>query len=456
MNNCKSEYFVSQCGVRQGENISPLLFSLYLNDLENFFLDRGIECINTDIEAIDVQLKLLLLLYADDTVILANTADKLQKALIDLEKYCDLWKLEVNCNKTKVIIFSKRKIVNAPEFIYRGNALETVYEFKYLGVLFSFNGNFVKCKKYLKEQASKAMFSVISKTRQLGLDIETQIHLFDLLVAPVLTYGCEVWGYGNNDICESLHLRFCKYILNVNKTTSNCMIYGELGRFHIDTLIKTKMLSYWSRIVTGKTTKISYCLYKVLFELYVNNEYRSPWIECIHNTLTSTGLNNIWLSTDFNPDWLKHTIKRKLCDLFIQKWEHNLNSDGNCIIYKHLKHTHSMENYLVKLPKSLSTPLCRFRCNNFRLSVVRGRFNNVPRERRFCHLCNEDKLGDEFHLLLECKHPFIFRNRELYIPHYYRNNVSMYKFINLFTIAEVNTKLLRNVCLFLKTVTAYL
>ena len=55
-------------------------------------------------------MKLLVLLYADDTIVLSNTAAGLQKALDDLSNYCTEWKLQVNSGKTKVIIFSKIKL----------------------------------------------------------------------------------------------------------------------------------------------------------------------------------------------------------------------------------------------------------------------------------------------------------------------------------------------------------
>jgi len=51
-----------------------------------------------------VHYKLFAILYADDTVILSESKDGLQKALDIFESYCEIWKLQVNVNKTKVMI----------------------------------------------------------------------------------------------------------------------------------------------------------------------------------------------------------------------------------------------------------------------------------------------------------------------------------------------------------------
>ena len=52
-------------------------------------------------------MKIFVLLYADDTVIMANDAESLQKNLHHLSEYCDMWNLSVNTDKTKIVIFFK-------------------------------------------------------------------------------------------------------------------------------------------------------------------------------------------------------------------------------------------------------------------------------------------------------------------------------------------------------------
>ena len=65
-----SAFFDCNLGVRQGDNLSPFLFSLYLNDLEHFLLSNkftGVTCSSTDdIEQAHIFIKSYTLLYDDD------------------------------------------------------------------------------------------------------------------------------------------------------------------------------------------------------------------------------------------------------------------------------------------------------------------------------------------------------------------------------------------------------
>ncbi len=63
---------------------------------------------------------------------------------------------------------------------------------------------------------------------------------------------------------ENVRVTLLKHILNVRKTTCNAMIYGELGKYPISTQIKSRMVNYWSRVITGKQDKLSYIMYQCL------------------------------------------------------------------------------------------------------------------------------------------------------------------------------------------------
>ena len=128
-----SMFFSSMSGVRQGENLSPILFSLFLNDLVHFMSNsyNGLSTLSKDVasilntEDIEVFFKLYLLLYADDTVIFAESPEELQTALDTMQLYCDTWKLQVNTSKTKIVVFYKRKNkANTFFFIIMGSLLK--------------------------------------------------------------------------------------------------------------------------------------------------------------------------------------------------------------------------------------------------------------------------------------------------------------------------------------------
>ena len=97
-----------------------------------------------DTEEIAVYLRLYLLLYADDMVILAESKEELQAALNSMYLYCKTWDLEINASKTKIVIFNKRKITEKPVFTLNNEILNVVDDFTYLGIIFMHNGSFSK------------------------------------------------------------------------------------------------------------------------------------------------------------------------------------------------------------------------------------------------------------------------------------------------------------------------
>ena len=81
------------------------------------------------------------------------------------------------------------------------------------------------------EKANSCLFSLIKKSRKWqGFEPNLLLCLFDHLIAPVMSYGCEIWGNNSWDASERLHLFICKYALGVKSSTSNDGVYAELGR----------------------------------------------------------------------------------------------------------------------------------------------------------------------------------------------------------------------------------
>ena len=189
----KSDYFPCSNGVRRGENLSLFLFALYINDLESFLEGcyvEGLKSISDELEShLNLYIKLFAILYADDTVLPSESANDLQKQLNSMSEYCNFWKLRVNIEKSKVMIFTRGQLPRVMNFLYNGKQLEIVNDFNYLGaVVLTRTDNFKKVKQCQIDKATKALYEVLKLGRVHNLSINCQLDIFDKMVKPILLY----------------------------------------------------------------------------------------------------------------------------------------------------------------------------------------------------------------------------------------------------------------------------
>ena len=183
-----SAYFDCQNGVRQGENLSPVLFALFLNDMQSYIESNGGLGIGLNDDRDMLWLKLLILLYADDTVILSDTAKNLQSSLNAFHNYCTECQLNVNIKKTKIIVFGARNL-NGYNFYLGDQPIDITSTYHYLGVTFSAAGSFLQARKHISQLARKTTYLLFAKAHNADLPADLTLKLFDHTVLPILTYG---------------------------------------------------------------------------------------------------------------------------------------------------------------------------------------------------------------------------------------------------------------------------
>ena len=132
----QSNIFWTNKGLRQGCPLSPLLFAIYIADYEKILReaqDGGIMVGRTKVHT---------LAYADDMVIMAETATQMKEMMKTTNKYLTCRNLKLNSEKFKVVVFRKGSKEGKREEWKRNNeSIEEVEGFEYFGYLFNRNNN---------------------------------------------------------------------------------------------------------------------------------------------------------------------------------------------------------------------------------------------------------------------------------------------------------------------------
>ena len=225
--------------------MSHTLFNIYLSDLP------GKLNISSTTEVMLRERPTNCLLYADDLVIFARSAKDLQTILNKLESFCEKADLNVNLDKTKVMIFNNSgKSLNNYSFRYGANKLENAKSYRYLGLTLCPYGNFTLARQELKKASLKALFKLRKEMgNHFGENIKLTIKLFDTLISPILLHGSEIWGDCNGKLdtgpAELVQNKFLKWLLGVNKYCNNNACRAETGRFPLRIEAQCRTFKFW-------------------------------------------------------------------------------------------------------------------------------------------------------------------------------------------------------------------
>lgn len=408
-----SESFSPEIGLRQGDNLSPNLFKLFINDLTSCF-----DC--NDDPVLLGNMKLNCLLYADDVVLFSTSEKGLQNCLNKLNNFSNNHGISVNLKKTCIMTFCKNGKVSNVKYWYNDIEVKHVTTYKYLGILFSATGNFSPCKVDLYRRASKANFKLCKYFNNLNINVRTMLHLFDNMVKPVLLYGSEIWSTINTNStkinkdnfslfscfddmpCEKLHLKFMKFAVGVHKKACNDGVYGELGRFPLYFSAIVSCMKYFIRITQPHCSQLLSNAFAESKLMYVNG--KRSWVSSTYFILKHLNIRSNHYNDKNLPALVLKTIVKNYKIKFNQKLSNMLHdNNGKLRTYALFKSSFNTENYFDIL-KNRNTRACltRFRISSHRLQIEVGRYNKTPRQQRFCEICNSGEVEDEIHFITSC------------------------------------------------------
>ena len=113
-------------------------------------------------------------MYADDVVFFSKSAQTLQNMLNKLHNYSNEWGLEINTDKTKLMIFEKGRRTEV-HIHYNNTELEVVDSFKYLDIMFYKNRSWNRTQKCLAKYGSFALHNLNRLLQDMNLKTSEKI-----------------------------------------------------------------------------------------------------------------------------------------------------------------------------------------------------------------------------------------------------------------------------------------
>lgn len=187
-------------GVKQGDPLSPILFSIFMNDLN--------KAIQVDAPSAGHALypggpQITAGKFADDVAMIAPDKATAIHQQLKASNWMDLWKMRANAAKCAVMAIEPVFPGYTPldletnDWKLQGQSIPVKHEYTYLGVHLNSALDLQRTAAFRLDKAKnvKNMCLKFFWSKSIPLHIKTVV--LKHIIVPVITYGCEVWGWND-------------------------------------------------------------------------------------------------------------------------------------------------------------------------------------------------------------------------------------------------------------------
>ena len=261
-------------GFKQGCVLAPDLFTLTLDTVVRQLLPELQKLGVTIVYKFDGQLMhsrnptheelMWILLYADDISLVCDDIDNLRKAVALMDATFLQWGLTISTKKTKVLVVGRDAEVHKSNasITIRGDVLEVVSEFKYLGSIFTSDGTLDAEIAHRIASASSA-FARLRRAKvwsSKALSLSTKVQFFQSIVMSVLLYGGETWTVLDRHLgpLSVFQMNCLRHICGISRLAHvpNVEILSKCKTFSVESQLRSKRLRWYGHVCRMSDTRL--------------------------------------------------------------------------------------------------------------------------------------------------------------------------------------------------------
>lgn len=250
-NGCYSSSFKVSNGVRQGGILSPLLFSIYMDNLSTLLNNSKVGCFYNGFLYNH-------LVYADDTAIFAPSARALQSLLGICNKFSLECDIQYNVKKSVCMVAKPKswKIRLYPTLYLNGRALDIVDKYNYLG--YQFDSDLNDNDSILKHCRSLYIRgnTIVRNFRNCTQNVKCE--LFRSYCSSF--YCSHLWYKYNSTTARRLHVAYKAVFRNLFNLNFDASISMHMLAFNVDVLqviLRRNVFSFKKRLLASSNSLIN-------------------------------------------------------------------------------------------------------------------------------------------------------------------------------------------------------